>query len=68
MSFSLNRGYASGREMGHPALSVVCPGCGARVGKPCVSTVPTLGVGSIGVPIAGVHVERVASAREEGVA
>ena len=52
----------------HPAGGVVCPGCGARVGKPCVSTVPTLGVGAVGVPIDGVHTERVAAARENGVA
>lgn len=49
-------------------MGVVCPGCGARVGKPCVSTVPTLGVGAVGTPIEGVHVERVAAAREAGVA
>ncbi len=52
----------------YPAIGVVCPGCGARVGKPCVSTVPTLGVGAVGVPIDGVHTERVAVARENGVA
>ena len=52
----------------HPAAGVVCPGCGARIGKPCVSTVPALGVGSIGTPIEGVHVERVAAAHEQGVA
>jgi hypothetical protein len=46
----------------------VCPGCGARVGKPCVSTVPALGVGAVGAPIEGVHAERVAAAREEGLA
>ena len=52
----------------HPAVGVVCPGCGARTGKPCVSTVPTLGVGSVGVAIEGVHVERVAAAHEQGIA
>jgi hypothetical protein len=51
----------------YPAVGVVCRGCGARVGKPCVSTVPTLGVGAVGVPIDGVHAERVAAARESGV-
>jgi hypothetical protein len=49
-------------------MGVVCPGCGARVGKPCVSTVPTFGVGAVGTPIEGVHVERVAAAREQGAA
>jgi hypothetical protein len=57
-----------GRDAGHPALGVVCPSCGSRVGKPCVSTVPTFGIGSVGSPIEGVHVERVASAREDGLA
>jgi hypothetical protein len=52
----------------HPAVGVVCPGCGARIGKPCVSTVPTLGVGAVGVAIEGVHVERVAAAHELGIA
>ena len=52
----------------HPAVGVVCPGCGARIGKPCVSTVPTLGVGSVGDVIEGVHVERVAAAHELGIA
>jgi hypothetical protein len=52
----------------HPAVGVVCPGCGSRVGKPCVSTVRTLGIGAVGVPIEGVHVERIAAAREAGVA
>jgi hypothetical protein len=52
----------------HPAVGVVCPGCGARIGKPCVSTVPTLGVGAIGAQLEGVHVERIAAAREQGVA
>lgn len=51
----------------HPAVGVVCPGCGARVGKSCVSTVPTLGVGAVAVPIEGVHAERIAAAREQGV-
>ena len=52
----------------HPAVAVVCTCCGARIGKPCVSTVRTLGVGSIGTPIDGVHSERFAAAREAGVA
>lgn len=52
----------------HPAVGAVCPGCGARVGKPCVSTVRTFGVGTVGTPIEGVHVERIAAAREQGVA
>ena len=52
----------------YPAVGVVCPGCGARIGKPCVSTVPTLGVGVVGVAIEGVHVERVAAAHELGIA
>ena len=52
----------------HPAVGVVCPGCGARIGKPCVSTVRAFGVGTIGTPIEGVHVERIAAAREQGVA
>ena len=49
-------------------LRSVCPSCGARIGKPCVSTIPTFGVGAVGVPIEGVHAERVAAAREQGVA
>lgn len=52
----------------HPAAGVVCPGCGARIGKSCVSTVPAFGVGAVGTPIEGVHVERIAAAREAGVA
>jgi len=52
----------------HPAVAVVCPGCGARIAKPCVSTVRTLGIGAVGVPIEGVHAERIAAAREAGVA
>jgi hypothetical protein len=52
----------------HPALGVVCHGCGARIGKPCVSTVRAFGVGTIGGPIEGVHAERIAAAREAGVA
>jgi hypothetical protein len=52
----------------HPAAGVVCPSCGARIGKPCVSTVPFCGVGSIGTPIEGVHAERIAAAHEQGVA
>jgi len=52
----------------HPAVGVVCPGCGARIGKPCVSTVPHLGAGSVGTPIEGVHVERIAEARAMGIA
>jgi hypothetical protein len=49
----------------HPAVGVVCPGCGARIGKSCVSTVPAFGAGTIGTPIEGVHVERITAAREE---
>lgn len=56
------------RDAAHPALGVVCPGCGARVGKSCVSTVPALGVGTVGTPIEGVHAARIAAAREESVA
>lgn len=52
----------------HPAVGVVCPGCGARIGKPCVSTVPTLGVGTVGATLEGVHAERIAAAHEGGVA
>ena len=52
----------------HPAVGVVCPGCGARIGKSCVSTVRAFGVGTVGTPIEGVHVERIAAAREAGVA
>ena len=52
----------------HPAVGTVCSECGARVGKPCVSTVRALGFGVIGTPIEGVHAARVASALEEGVA
>ncbi len=52
----------------HPAAGVVCPGCGARIGKPCVSTVPLCGVGSVGAPIEGVHSERIAAALERGFA
>jgi hypothetical protein len=52
----------------HPSVGVVCPGCGSRIGKPCVSTVRAFGVGTIGTPIEGVHAERIAAAREAGVA
>lgn len=52
----------------HPAVGVVCPACGSRVGKPCVSTVPAFGVGVVGTPIEGVHAERIAFAHEQGVA
>lgn len=48
------------------AAGVVCPRCGARVGKPCVATVPYLGVGAVGMPIDGMHSERIASALEAG--
>jgi hypothetical protein len=65
----VNLSSASDRVMRlHPAVAVVCPGCGARIGKPCVATVPAFGVGATGVPIEGVHVERIAAAREAGVA
>jgi hypothetical protein len=50
-----------------PASAVVCPDCGARIGKTCVSTVPALGFGMVGAPIEGVHAERVAAAREQGI-
>jgi len=67
LEVSVNVTSASDRVLRlHPAVAVVCPGCGARTGKPCVSTVPTFGSGAIGVPIEGVHVERIAAAREEG--
>ena len=52
----------------HPAAGVVCPSCGARIGKSCVSTVRAFGVGTVGTPIEGVHSERIAAAREQGVA
>jgi len=52
----------------HPAAGVVCPRCGSRIGRSCVATVPAFGVGSVGTPIEGVHAERIASAREAGVA
>jgi len=68
VNFSLKQERGTGHEVSHPALGVVCPGCGARVGKSCVSTVPMLGFGSVGTPIEGVHAERFAAAREEGVA
>jgi hypothetical protein len=68
VSFSLKQGRDTGRETAHPALGVVCPGCGARIGKPCVSTVPTFGAGVIGTPIEGVHAERIAEARARSVA
>lgn len=48
----------------HPAAGVVCPRCGARVGRPCVSTVPLCGGGSTGTPIEGMHAERIAAALE----
>ena len=52
----------------HPAVGVVCHGCGARIGRPCVSTVRAFGVGTVGSPIEGVHTERIAAAREAGIA
>ena len=52
----------------HPAVGVVCHSCGARIGKPCVSTVRAFGVGTVGTPIEGVHAERIAAAREAGIA
>jgi hypothetical protein len=52
----------------HPAFGVVCPGCGARIGKPCVATVPFLGVGAVGAPLEGVHSERIEAMYEGGVA
>jgi hypothetical protein len=59
-------GHASARL--HPAVGVVCPNCGSRIGKPCVSTVPLCGVGTVGSPIEGVHAERIAAAMEASVA
>lgn len=50
-----------------PVLGVVCPDCGARIGKPCVAVVPLCGVGTVGMPIEGHHALRVAAAREAGV-
>ena len=52
----------------HPAAGVVCPGCGARIGRSCVSTIRAFGVGTVGGPIEGVHSERIAAAHEQGVA
>lgn len=66
-----SRHHARAREdydRAHPALGAVCPRCGARVGKPCVSTVPAFGAGGVGTPIEGVHAERFAAAREMGIA
>ena len=51
----------------HPAVGVVCHRCGARIGKPCVSTVRAFDI-AIGTPIDGVHAERIAAAREAGIA
>lgn len=50
----------------HPAVGVSCPNWGPRVGKPCVSTAPTQGVGTVGSPTEGVDTERIAAAREAG--
>lgn len=58
----------SDRDAGHPALGVTCPGCGSRVGKKCVATVGMCGTGAVGVQIEGIHAERIAAAREEGLA
>jgi hypothetical protein len=52
----------------HPAVGTTCPCCGARIGKPCVSTVPLCGVGVTGTPIEGVHAERIAAALEASAA
>ena len=68
MSFSSNSARNAVHSLASPVLGVICPGCGARVGKPCVSTVPTFGAGAVGAVIEGVHAERVAAAREQGVA
>jgi hypothetical protein len=68
VDFSQKQAREADRIAVHPALGVVCPNCGSRVGKPCVSTVPAFGTGSVGSPIEGVHAERFAAAREEGVA
>jgi hypothetical protein len=63
------RESASDRALRLPAAAgVVCPACGARIGKSCVSTVPFCGVGVVGTPIEGVHAERIAAAHEAGVA
>lgn len=63
-----NRSFNAERALHlHPAVGAVCPGCGARIGKACVSTVPLCGVGTIGAPIEGVHSERIAAALELGV-
>ena len=51
----------------HPAVGVVCPNCGSRIGKPCVSTIALCGVGAIGAPLIGVHAERIAAALEASV-
>jgi hypothetical protein len=51
----------------HPAVGVVCPCCGSRIGNPCVSTVRLCGVGEIGTPIEGVHAERIAEALARSV-
>jgi len=63
--------YSNGHEQQsfaalHPAVGVVCPDCGSRVGKRCVSTVPLCGVGSIGAALDGVHAKRIAAALELG--
>ena len=63
-----NHARHDARDFNYPALGVVCPGCGARVGKSCVSTVPFCGVGTVGTPIEGVHAQRIAAAYEQGVA
>ena len=66
-AFSRARGDDRAQRL-HPAAGVVCPSCGARIGKSCVSTVRAFGVGTVGTPIEGVHSERIAAAREQGVA
>ena len=65
----MGHGYGArmSRNARHPAVGAVCPGCGARIGKSCVATVPSFDV-AVGTPIEGVHVERIAAAREKGIA
>lgn len=64
----MNFSQAKLSEAAHPAMGVTCPSCGSRIGKPCVSTVPFCGAETVGTAIEGVHAERVAAAREEGLA
>ena len=52
------------KRYSHPAENAVCPGCGAGTGFPCISMVPSFGIGVVGVPIEGIHAERIAAARK----